>query len=259
MVISIQLAKIAIIANEVIQMIVNSTELQNNFGKYLMMAAYEDIVITRNGTEIARLTTNKQENQINRVHEGMPIEGYGQKATYEEFLRLRSETEDRYEYIDGEIYLLSSPKTAHQYAVGELYVNFHQFFEKTSCTPMIAPYDIELKKPSGEMNMVQPDLMVICDLDEHLGEDDYYKGVPSLVVEVLSKSTRKKDLLIKADLYCLTGVQEYWIVNPENKQIIVYQFEDLDINKIVTFSSRDRARSFLFNDFELEVNKIFHL
>ncbi|WBL15791.1 type II toxin-antitoxin system Phd/YefM family antitoxin [Sutcliffiella sp. NC1] len=35
---------------------VNSTELQNNFGKYLMLATQEDIIITRNGTEIAKLT-----------------------------------------------------------------------------------------------------------------------------------------------------------------------------------------------------------
>ncbi|MBR7554902.1 type II toxin-antitoxin system prevent-host-death family antitoxin [Allobacillus sp. GCM10007491] len=238
-------------------MIVNSTELQNNFGKYLMMAAYEDIVITRNGTEIARLTTKQQENQINWVHERMPIEGYGQKATYDEFLRLRSETEERYEYIDGEIYLLSSPKTAHQYAVTRLIALFHNFFEGTDCTPFVAPYDIELMKPSGEMNMVQPDLMVICDLDEHLGADDYYKGVPSLVVEVLSKSTRKKDLLIKADLYRQTGVQEYWIVNPENRQIIIYQFEDQDIKEMVSFSSEDTAKSFIFDELEIELRGLF--
>jgi Uma2 family endonuclease len=42
--------------------------------------------------------------------------------------------------------------------------------------------------------------MIICDLEEKLDEKDYYKGIPSLVVEILSDSTRSKDMIKKLDL-----------------------------------------------------------
>jgi prevent-host-death family protein len=244
-------------------MIVNSTELQNNFGKYLMLAAHEEIIITRNGTEIAKLTAVKE-----TISDDGPLKEHvnerdleygteGKKVTYEEFLKLYHETEDRYEYIDGEIYWLSSPRTAHQIAVSELFVIFYNFFEGKKCTPMIAPYDIELKRTPENINIVQPDIMIICDLEEHLNENDYYKGVPSLVVEVLSKSTQRKDLIKKLDLYMWCGVDEYWIVNPENMEVTVYHFEENNISRSSTFKNGEVATSFVFDGLRAEVSRVF--
>ncbi|MFS0820297.1 type II toxin-antitoxin system prevent-host-death family antitoxin [Bacillus sp. 1P02SD] len=244
-------------------MIVNSTELQNNFGKYLMLAAQEDIIVTRNGTEIAKLTAVKETlNKIQPevVHEKAPEYSFdGKKSTYEEFLTLQQESDDRYEYIDGEIYLLASPRTAHQMAITELFGNFYIFFQGTNCTPMVAPYDIELRRTPENINIVQPDLMVICDLEENLNENDYYKGVPSLVVEVLSKSTRSKDLIKKLDLYMSTGVSEYWIVNPDNKEVTVYLFEDHNISNSATYKNKEAAQSFIFKGLSAEISRIFRV
>ena len=99
-------------------MIVNSTEVQNNFGKYLMLSASEDIIITRNGLPVSRLSKYKDEKFENgpltiAVREEAPSYGR-QKATYEEFVELTKDVEARYEYIDGEIYQLASPKVSHQ-------------------------------------------------------------------------------------------------------------------------------------------------
>ncbi|MBL4951173.1 type II toxin-antitoxin system Phd/YefM family antitoxin [Neobacillus sp. YIM B02564] len=246
-------------------MIINSTELQNNFGKYLMLTAQEDIIITRNGTEIAKLTAIKEKPlednaQPDQVHENAPeYNYYGKKATYEEFLKLQRESDERYEYIDGEIYLLASPRTAHQIAITELLVIFHTFFQGSKCTPMVAPYDIELRRTPENINIVQPDIMVICDLEENLNEEDYYKGVPSLVVEVLSKSTRRKDLIKKLDLYMSCGVNEYWIVNPDNKEVTVYLFEDNNICNSTTFKNDEAAQSFIFEGLSAEISKIFRV
>ena len=246
-------------------MIINSTELQNNFGKYLMLATQEDIIITRNGTEIAKLTKVKDSaddllpNSEN-IREKAPIYSTeGVKATYDEFLQLHHESEERFEYIDGEIYWLSSPKTAHQIAITELFGTFYNFFQGTDCTPMVAPYDIELKRTEENINMVQPDLMIICDLVEKLNEQDYYKGVPSLVVEVLSKSTQRKDLIKKLDLYMSCGVNEYWIVNPDNKEVTVYLFEDKNIENMITFKNDDVVKSFVFTGLGIDVKQIFRI
>lgn len=247
-------------------MIINSTELQNNFGKYLMLAAQEDIVITRNGTEIAKLTSVKDASAANSPaisEQVREIESEyftdGKKATLEEFLQLHQETEERYEYIDGEIYLLSSPRTAHQIALTELFVIFYNFFQGKKCTPMIAPYDIELKRSAENFNIVQPDLMIICDLEEKLNKNDYYKGVPSLVVEVLSNSTRRKDMIKKLDLYMSCGVQEYWIVNPDNKEVTVYLFEEQNISTYSTYKNNEAAQSFIFDGLNAEIQRIFRM
>lgn len=242
---------------------VNSTELQNNFGKYLMLATREDIIITRNGTEIAKLSalgnTDAEygaESEIIREK----AEDYrygGRKASYEEFLELSQNSDERYEYIDGEIYLLASPKTTHQTALTELLVIFYNWFQGKKCTPMVAPYDITLKRNPENINVVQPDVMVICDLEENLDENDYYMGVPSLVVEILSAGTRGKDLIKKLDLYMSCGVREYWIVNPLNREVTVYLFEDQDISNSITYRKSETVQSFIFPGLSAELDRVF--
>lgn len=242
---------------------VNSTELQNNFGKYLMLAAREDIVITRNGTEIAKLSALSDAGTVRGTVPGRTreeAEDYrygGRKASYEEFLDLSQNSHKRYEYIDGEIYLLASPKTAHQRALTELLVIFYNSFQGKKCTPMVAPYDITLKRTPEDINVVQPDVMIICDLEENLDENDYYKGVPSLVVEILSAGTRSKDLIKKLDLYMSCGVREYWIVNPLNKEVSVYLFEDRNISDNITYRKSETAQSYIFPGLSAKLEQIF--
>ncbi|QED46861.1 type II toxin-antitoxin system Phd/YefM family antitoxin [Cytobacillus dafuensis] len=246
-------------------MIINSTELQNNFGKYLMLAAHEDIIITRNGTEIAKLTavrdaSTENTTMMEQVREkAQEYSSDGKKATFEEFLELQKESEERYEYIDGEIYLLASPKTAHQIAITELFGIFYNFFQGKKCTPMVAPYDIELRRSQESINMVQPDIMIICDLEEKINEQDYYKGVPSLVVEVLSNSTRRKDMIKKLDLYMSCGVNEYWIVNPENKEVTVFLFEEKNITNNTTYKNNETVQSYIFEGLSAEIRRIFRV
>ncbi len=241
-------------------MIVSSTELQNNFGKYLMLAAREDVFVSRNGTIIARLSAAHRPGGEDAagVAERAQTYGYGgRRGTYEEFLELTRDTEVRYEFIDGEIYLLSSPKTAHQAALSELHVIFYNYFAGKKCTPMMAPYDITLSRTGEDINIVQPDLMVICDLEEKLNEKDYYMGVPDLLLEILSQSTRGKDLIKKLDLYMSCGVNEYWIVNPLNKEVTVYQFAGGDICDNITFKEGETANSFIFPGLTADLNGVF--
>ena len=242
---------------------VSSTEIQNNFGKYLVMSVKEDIIITKNGFEIAKLTfiegrATKSFLEDSIVAERATGSGYGgRKATYEEFLEIAKDSEDRYEYIDGEIYLLSSPKTTHQVVQAELFGIFYMWFQGKKCKPMLAPYDITLKRHPEDKNVVQPDIMVICDLEEKLNDNDYYMGVPSLVIEIISRSSRSKDSIKKLDLYSCCGVKEYWIVNPINREISVFSLDDKDITDNKTYRLAETAESFVFPGLTVELQKIF--
>jgi Uma2 family endonuclease len=244
-------------------MIVTSTEMQNNFGKYLMLAAQEDIVVTRNGMAIAKLSAVGEALPVpsakpDTVYESLESYSYGgRKATYEEFAQLTRDGETRYEYIDGEIYLQASPRTAHQYALTELFGLFFNWSRGKNCRPFAAPYDITLSRRAENINVVQPDLMMICDLEDHLNEKDYYMGVPALVVEIISESSKSMDMLKKFDLYMSCGVREYWIVNPLNREITIYLFEDRNISKNITYRHNEIAVSFDFAGLSAPLESIF--
>lgn len=243
-------------------MIINATDLKNNLGKYLRASAREEIVITSNGRKVARLTAfeDADKKAFYESYLKEKAEAYAllpKKVTYEEFLQITENSEDQYEYIDGEIYMMASPKATHQKVLGELYGIFFNWFKGKQCRPMLAPFDITLKRSEENRSVVQPDLMVICDLDKKLDEKDKYTGVPSLMVEILSESTRGKDMVKKLDLYMSTGVREYWIVNPFSREVTVFQFENNDTVKNATYKKDENIVSYIFDGLEVSLKSIF--
>ncbi len=236
-------------------MIVNSTEVQNNFGKYLGLAEQEDIIITRNGNKVARLVKYfNNDNYI--IHEGSSAYSHeGMKVTYEEFLKISRESENRYEYIDGQIYLLASPKVKHQKIIMALSSNFFSWFQGKNCIPLTSPLDVTLYK-HDEPNVVQPDLLVICD-EENIEENDTYRGTPALIVEVLSESTRSKDIIKKLELYMSGGVDEYWVVNPFSEEVNIYSFKDREVENMLTYKKKEKAQSSVFKGLEVNLKEVF--
>lgn len=130
----------------------------------------------------------------------------------------------RTELIDGVIYDLAAPKSVHQIIVGEIFNQIYNQIEKCGkdCLAFSAPTDVWLTK--DDRNIFQPDIFVICD-DRMLEEGGYITGAPPFIVEVLSPSTRCRDLLLKAYKYHEAGVREYWIVDPDEKRILVYNYD----------------------------------
>ncbi|QUI24555.1 type II toxin-antitoxin system Phd/YefM family antitoxin [Vallitalea pronyensis] len=237
---------------------VNSTEIKNNFGKYLRLSAKEDIIITKNGSDVAKLIAYDDNIQHDVIKEAEPAYSTsGTKISYEDFLKISENSDDRFEYIDGEIYLLASPKVTHQNVLMELVGLFYNFFNGKPCQPAFAPFDITLKRNAENINIVQPDLMIICDLEEHLNDRDYYMGVPTLAVEIISQSSRKKDYIKKLDLYMDCGVKEYWIVNPFNQEITIFSFTNKTITANRTFNLSEEAVSYHFEDLKVNMQQVF--
>ncbi len=255
------LAKIAILPKgKGVYMKVSSTEIQNNFGHYLLLAAKEPVTITKNGTTVAQLTSliNYEKNN-DLVAETRLTSKYiygGREASYEEFLKLTENNEERYEYIDGEIYALASPVTRHQLILQGLYRSFFNYFQGKDSTVMLAPYDITLKRTEEDTNVVQPDLMVICDLEDKLDERDYYMGIPTMVVEIISNSTRSKDMVKKLDLYMKCGIKEYWLIEPYKEEVFTYLFKDKEIEDVKTYHFSDVVSSFTFKELKVDLNEI---
>lgn len=235
---------------------VASTEVQNNFGKYLnFAAASEEIIITKNGKDIAKIVPCKDED---RVSEECGIYEYPDKprVTYEEFLELTENSDLRYELIDGEVFMLASPSYAHQTAISVIFGYFYIWFKGKKCRPITSPFDVTLIKGDDNKNVVQPDILVICDT-ETIDEKGKYKGVPTLVVEVLSPSSKKHDMLRKLDLYMKTGISEFWLVDTQKQAIYVYNFENKTILDYTAFISINSVKSTVFEGLEIPLPEVF--
>ncbi|MDO8686497.1 MAG: type II toxin-antitoxin system prevent-host-death family antitoxin [Clostridiales bacterium] len=239
-------------------MIISSTEAQNNFGQYLKLAQFEDVIVTKNGKNAVVIKPYKKEEGLNSFiaerAEAYSIEQ--ERISYEEFLRLSEESDNRYEYIDGEVYLMASPSYAHQRIIMELSVLFYNWFKGKKCIPLTSPFDVTLFKSEENINVVQPDILVVCDV-ENVNARGRYTGVPTLVIEILSQYTRSKDMIRKLDLYSKSGVKEYWVVNPLNKEIYVYYYENREIEAYNVYKLGERVKSMVFEGLEIELKQVF--
>ncbi len=241
---------------------VTATEFKQNLGKYLEYVCDEqnDVIITKNGNKIARLTPYISDiKQYFLVKESALDYKYGgKKVSYEEFEAINEKTNLRMEFINGEIYLLSSPNLWHQEILGVLYMHFKIFFSGKKCRVMLAPFDIMFYKPEIEdPDIMQPDLFVICDLEGNLNSKGKYMGTPTLVLEILSTSTRSKDMLEKLNTFMLSGVHEYWIVDPKQKHVMVYHFINREIETLLFYRQNEKIVSEYFKGLEIEVASLF--
>ena len=236
---------------------VSSTEVQNKFGCYLKLAQFEEIIITKNGKKAAVIkgyTETEKDLSIMADHAEV-YDWRSEKMSYEDFLKLSEESENRYEYIDGEVYLLASPTYSHQNIVMELANVMYNWFKGKECRPLTAPFDVTLTK-DGNKNVVQPDIVVICDT-ENINERDRYTGVPTMVVEVLSETTQQKDMVRKLNVYFFGGIKEYWIVSPLRKEVYVYCFTEQDIKEYRVYKEVEKAESMVFPGLEIPLEQIF--
>ena len=148
----------------------------------------------------------------------------------------------RAELIDGQIFYIAAPRTVHQKLQAELFYALlhHVKTNEGTCSVFAAPLSVKLVNDGK--NYLEPDIVVICDSD-HIQEDGCY-GAPDLVIEIVSKSTSKRDYGIKMLKYRTAGVKEYWIVDPIRETVMVFWFEDETQNEL--YSLYDEIEFHLF-------------
>jgi prevent-host-death family protein len=241
--------------------VISATELKQNLGKYLdIVEGQNDVVITKNGKKAARLTPYVTDiEQYFLVKErALDYQYGGKKASYEEFMQIYEKSTMRMEFITGKIYLLASPDLGHQEILGRLYLIFNRYFQGKPCRVYFAPFDVHFRKREiKEPDVMQPDLLVACDLANNVTEKGRYMGTPSFVLEILSDDTRSKDMIDKLNTYRLSGVREYWIVDPKHENILIYSFENCEIDQYRTFEKGDSVQSIAFAGLQAEVSPIF--
>ena len=149
-----------------------------------------------------------------------------QSFTYADYKEWDLAEGERYELISGEAYAISVPNTRHQAMLGELFSQFHNYLRGKPCKVYPAPFDVRLfyEVDESDDTVVQPDIVVIC--DEKKRGPEGCRGAPDLIIEILSPANTAIEMQKKFDLYLRSGVREYWIVNPENNGLTVYNFQN---------------------------------
>jgi Uma2 family endonuclease len=182
--------------------------------------------------------------------------------TYADYLLWQFQ--ERVELIKGKIFKMSpAPSRGHQKVSLKLTRELDKVFINHNCELYVAPFDVRLvnfKKSSAEnqiFTVVQPDLCVVCDL-EKLDEKGCL-GSPDLIIEILSKGSSKKDLVTKFDLYQENGVQEYWIVNPSEKDVHIYTLSNGKYIGSRPYLTEMEIESPTFPELKFEVDKIFEI
>lgn len=239
---------------------VSATDMKNYFGKYLKMCEKEDIFITKNERIFAKLSKyDDPSDGYLMIKEGSAAYTYsGKKVTYEEFLRITEGNEERYEYIDGEVFLLSSPGVKHQVVLSNMLTIMLIWFRGKKCRAFAAPFDVTLLgEEIDSKNVVQPDILVSCDYNEQRNERDRYTGVPALVVEILSPQTRRRDQVKKLKVYMDGGVSEYWIVDPKGMRVVQYYFSENESMETIVYNHPDIVKSIRFEGLEISTEDIF--
>lgn len=155
---------------------------------------------------------------------------------------------ERAELIDGKIYYMSPPTWKHQRISGRLYQSIANYIDSKNgqCEVLAAPFAVFLN--DDDINYLEPDISVICDRSK-LDEKGCH-GAPDWVIEIVSPSSKPRDYMTKLFKYRISGVREYWIVDPDKQITMVYGFEK---NTVEQYNFGEDVPSGIYDGFTIKV------
>jgi Uma2 family endonuclease len=179
------------------------------------------------------------------------------RLTYDDFVHIPDDG-NRHEIIDGVHYVTPSPVPRHQQLLGRLHLAIGGFLEEHQALGQVflSPLDTVM----SPWDVVEPDLLFVAADQLDILTEPNIQGAPALVVEILSPSTRRRDMGIKRELFDRAGVREYWLVDPKALEVTVYRrMPNGGFPKAAVFSASDEAglTTALLPGFSLSVAKLF--
>ncbi len=159
------------------------------------------------------------------VHE--PALAYGkQKVSIEEYLEMENAADEKHEYYKGEIFAMSRAKVPHNTITTNILISVGQKLKGKSCKPFNRDQRVHI--PSNTL-FTYPDTSIICGEIITLNDDDYNVLNPTVIIEVLSKSTRNYDRGEKFKLYRdIKTLKEYILVDSASIHVEVFRLNESD-------------------------------
>ena len=176
------------------------------------------------------------------------------RLTVQDYLNIPEEDENRYELINGELYMAPAPSWEHQESSGNLYSILRAFVLANLLGRVVySPIDMFL----SDGDVFQPDIVFIS--NERLGiiHSDGIHGAPDLVIEVLSPGTERIDRTLKSERYEMFDVSEYWQANPIAKTILVLRARDGSFERVGLFTEGMTLETPLLPGLRVDVSEVF--
>lgn len=181
------------------------------------------------------------------------------KYTYADYLAYPED--ERWEIIDGVPHLQSAPSPLHQEVVTELVRQIANYLSGQHCNVYPAPFCVRLpegneKNEKEVKNIVEPDISIVCDKSKL--DNKGCNGAPDMIIEIISPSSVKMDRVIKFNKYEKAGVQEYWIVEPDQKLVSVFVLQDnLRYGRTELYTEDDKITVSIFPDLIIDLSMVF--
>lgn len=165
---------------------------------------------------------------------------------------------NRYELIEGELFVSGAPGLPHQLILQNLQIAFADYLRRNPIGKVVPGAGAVF----SDYDAVIPDLVFVS--NERWSEvvtNERFSAAPDLVIEIMSrgKENRDRDLLVKRQLYAKYGVAEYWIVDAENRSVQAYRLQNQRLEKVATRRHGEEITTPLLPGFQLSVGTIFNL
>ncbi|MEH7493353.1 Uma2 family endonuclease [Neobacillus niacini] len=181
--------------------------------------------------------------------------------TYKEYASW--DEDKRCEVLDGKIISMApTPQPSHQEISMQISIEIGSYLRGKVCRAFAAPIDVFLFEDTRHKwidenvrNWVIPDFIVVCDPDKI--KRNKILGAPDLVVEIISSSSAKIDRIDKRLAYQRAGVKEYWIIDPANQLVEVYQLRNHSLELQNVYKREDTIPVHVLNSLEIDLTVIF--
>jgi len=163
-----------------------------------------------------------------------------------------------YQLINGDLVMTPAPNTYHQRISKRLEKELLILEERGAGEVLYAPTDVYF----SETETYQPDILFITKERLAIIGEQRIEGAPDLIMEILSPSTAYYDLKAKMRVYENSGVREYWVIDPMEKSIEIYQNKEgsfLLAEKAVleSKSGKGSVSSRLFSSLKIDLKAVF--
>ncbi len=160
----------------------------------------------------------------------------------------------RYQLINGELVEMSGATLSHQVFLYQLFLPLGTQVNALGLGEIFGPpYDVHI----DEFNTYQPDLLFVSNERRHILERLGATGAPDVVVEILSDSTRRRDLNEKLPVYAANGVREVWIVDLDEATVVIHAGDGTALTPVRTFNAADTLTSDAMPGVAVELGPIF--
>lgn len=162
----------------------------------------------------------------------------------------------RYELIEGELFVSCAPGLPHQLVLHNLQLELGNYLRQN-------PIGVLAPGPGAvfsNYDAVIPDLVFVSNERwDSIVENDRFVAAPDLVIEIVSPGSenRARDLKAKRRLYGKYGVQEYWIVDSENRSVLVFRLQGRILEQVLSLRPDDKLTSPLLPGLIVKLTEVF--